>query len=276
MSGGLYVLIDPDSLGALLMQFFLRLAIPLSVCLLPATASAHFHMLFPETGGKSGKKFDFVYRWGHPFEHEMFDAARPDNVLVLDPDGKPIQVKLNDLKEFKLENCTAYRIPVEIPQGAKAGGDFLIAVTAPEIFDKDSAVILADTVKVILHVDIQKGWDQVTGVPFELVPMTRPYGLEPGMVFQAQTLHKGKPLAGAVVEVERLNAKPPKESDLPPDEYRTRVVKTDPNGVLTCTLTDPGWWCITAYRDGGKAKHDGKMYPLQERTTLWVHVDAKR
>jgi cobalt/nickel transport protein len=232
-------------------------------------------MLFPESS-KSGKNTDFVYRWGHPYEHDMFDAAKPADVLVLDPDGKRIPVKLNDLKEFKLEDCTAYRIPVEIPQGAKAGGDYVVTVTAPEIFLKEEEVILADTVKVVLHVDAQKGWDQVAGVPFELVPMTCPYGLEPGMVFQAQALHNGKPLAAATVEVERYNEKKPHKDDPPPNEYRTRVVKTDPNGVLTCTLTDPGWWCITAYHDGGKAKHDGKMYPLQERTTFWVHVDPKR
>ena len=51
--------------------------------------------------------------------------------------------------------------------------------------------------------------------------------------------------------------------------------KLDANGTLTCTLPDAGWWCITAYRDGGKAKRDGKEYPLQLRTTLWVHVDPK-
>ena len=52
----------------------------------------------------------------------------------------------------------------------------------------------------------------------------------------------------------------------------TRLVKTDPNGVATCTLTDTGWWCLTARRDGGQREHEGKMYPVLQRSTLWVHV----
>jgi uncharacterized GH25 family protein len=52
-------------------------------------------------------------------------------------------------------------------------------------------------------------------------------------------------------------------------------VKTDRNGVLTCTLTDAGWWCITGQREGEKMAHNGKNFPLRRRTTLWVYVDEK-
>src|SRR5947209_944968 len=109
----------------------------------------------------------------------------------------------------------------------------------------------------------------------ELVPLTRPYGLEPGLVFQAQLLVTGKPVPGALVEVERMNPEPPKEADLPPDEQITRKTKTDPNGVLTCTLPDAGWWVITAVTDGGARDHEGKPRPVRRRATLWVNVDAK-
>src|SRR5262249_13825031 len=82
-----------------------------------------------------------------------------------------------------------------------------------------------------------------------------------------------KPLAGALVEVERFNPTPPKE--LPPDEQITRTVKTDPNGVATCTLTEPGWWCLTAQTDGGRLRHEGKPYPLRRRAPLGVFGDEK-
>jgi uncharacterized GH25 family protein len=51
-------------------------------------------------------------------------------------------------------------------------------------------------------------------------------------------------------------------------------VRTDPNGVVTCTLPEAGWWCLTAQRAAGERKHEGKEYPVRERSTLWVHVDA--
>jgi len=28
-------------------------------------------------------------------------------------------------------------------------------------------------------------------------------------------------------------------------------------------------------RDGGKKEHNGKSYPVRQRATLWVYVDAK-
>jgi uncharacterized GH25 family protein len=78
-------------------------------------------------------------------------------------------------------------------------------------------------------------------------------------------------LAGALVEVERYNPAPPKT--LPADEFITRTVKTDPNGVATVTLPEPGWWAITAITDGGTRIRDGKAYPVKVRSTLWVPVD---
>src|SRR5262249_41914517 len=104
-------------------------------------------------------------------------------------------------------------------------------------------------------------------------PLTRPYGLQPGMVFQGRARRDGKPLASALVEVERYNSSPPKE--LPPDEQITRQVKTDPNGVFTCTLTDPGWCCVTVETEGGRRERDGKMFPVKRRATFWVYVDEK-
>ncbi len=253
-------------------------AIALISCFVLQTpaARAHFHMLFPDDkpAAQPGDKVKFTYRWGHPFEHELFDATKPVELIVISPAGE--KSKLTDLEEFKVpagkNKVTAHRFVFE-PRGtvAERVGDYVFALTTPQVFMKDEEVILEDTVKVVLHVQAQKGWDQVVGLPFELVPLTRPYGLKPGMVFQAQALFKDKPLAGAMVEVERYNEVPPKE--LPPEEHRTRAVKTDPNGILTCTLPDAGWWCITAYRDGGKAGHAGKNYPLQQRTTFWVYVD---
>jgi uncharacterized GH25 family protein len=138
-----------------------------------------------------------------------------------------------------------------------------------------------DIVKVVYHVQAQKGWDGMVQKEFEWSPLTRPYGLQPGAVFQAQ-LNRGvppdgrllKPVVATVVEVERYNATPPKE--LPPDEFITRTVKTDPNGVATCNLPEPGWWCLTASRDGGEREHQGKRYPVKERSTLWVFVDEKK
>ena len=50
---------------------------------------------------------------------------------------------------------------------------------------------------------------------------------------------------------------------------------TDPAGVATVTLTESGWWAVTAVRDAGVRQRGGKSVPVKQRTTLWVHVDDK-
>jgi cobalt/nickel transport protein len=221
------------------------------VGMLARAAGAHFNMLLPDKASVGKAPVTIVYQWGHPFEHQLFDAPAPQSVSVLAPDGKKTALA-GMLKEIKVP-----------------GEDRKVR----PIWMGEEEQFFQDAVKVVLHVQAQGGWDAAAGQDFELVPLTRPYGLEPGMVFQAQALAGGKPLAGALVEVERYNAAPPKE--LPPDEHITRTARTDPNGVVTCTLTDPGWWCVTAERDGGTRQHDGKAYPVRQRSTLWVFVDEK-
>src|SRR5262249_16731889 len=157
-------------------------------------------------------------------------------------------------------------------------GDYVFVLHSAPIWMKEEQEFLQDTVKVVLHVQVQKGWDAAAPLPFDILPLSRPYGLQPGMVFQAQvrlgsSAHHPRAFAGGLVEIEHYNVVPP--TMLPPDEQITRTAKTDPNGVVTCTLTEPGWWCITAQRDGGKKTHDGKEYPLKERATLWVFIDDK-
>jgi cobalt/nickel transport protein len=253
-----------------LLRSILALAL-LGVLALPAPA--HFNMLLPQSAWvRKGEAVTLFYQWGHPFEHQLFDAPPPQSVFVLAPDGKrtdlaPSLEKVAVPGEGK--NVTAYRLRFTPPQR----GDFVFVLETPPIWMEQEEEFFQDTVKVVLHVQAQNGWGAAAGPDFELLPLTRPYGLKAGMVFQAQALAGGKPLAGALTEVERYNPTPPK--DLPPDEQITHTVRTDPNGVATGTLTEPGWWCLTAHRDGGTRQRDGKAYPVRRRSTLWVFVDKK-
>ena len=80
-------------------------------------------------------------------------------------------------------------------------------------------------------------------------------------------------MAGAVVEVEPYHPEPPKT--LPADEFMNRTARTDPNGLVTTTLTEPGWWAVTATRAAGRHDHRGKAYPVRQRTTFWVAVEER-
>ena len=174
------------------------------------------------------------------------------------------------------KEVTAYRFRFK----AEQRGDYTFVLQTPPIWLEEDQEFVQDTVKVVLHVQAQKHWDAAAGADYEFLPLTRPYGLQPGMVFQAQLrgreVERVPPLQaqpGALVEVERYNPTAPAE--LPPDEQITRTAKTGPTGVVTATLPEAGWWCLTASRRNGRAEHEGKAYPLRQRTTFWVFVDGK-
>jgi uncharacterized GH25 family protein len=235
-------------------------------------------MLLPQSASaKKGETVTITYQWGHPFEHQLFDAPQPENLLVLLPDGKRIDLTDNLVKTTSKagdKEATAYQLRFT-PQER---GDHVFVLRTPPIWMEEDGEFLQDTVKMVLHVQAQKGWDAVLG-DFELVPLTRPYGLRAGMVFQvemppARRASKGESntcLRGGLVEIERYNAVPPKK--LPPDEEITRTVRLDANGVATTTLDEAGWWCLTVARPQGTRKREGKSYPLRRRATFWVFVN---
>ncbi|HYT95000.1 MAG TPA: DUF4198 domain-containing protein [Gemmataceae bacterium] len=249
------------------------LAVLLAGLLAPAVCG-HFNILLPQTASaRKGDTVAFVYQFGHPFEHELFDAPPPAHLIVIAPDGEKTQLA-KTLEKIKVppgdkKEVTAYRFRFTPQQR----GDYTFILETPPIWMEEDKHFIEDTVKVVLHVQAQKGWDaDVEG--FRIVPLTRPYGLQPGMVFQAQLFGGlGKGLPRALVEIERFNPAPP--AKLPPDEHITRTARTDPNGVVTTTLPEAGWWSITGHADGGRRERNGKMYPVRARATLWVWVDGK-
>src|SRR6266851_7704339 len=72
------------------MTLLLRLLGVLPTVLVGASsAAAHYNMLLPDKHSiKKGEEVTFTYQWGHPYEHQLFDAPKPAHVYVLSPDGK--------------------------------------------------------------------------------------------------------------------------------------------------------------------------------------------
>jgi uncharacterized GH25 family protein len=240
----------------------------LTLAVLAGPAGAHYSMLLPAAAsGKKGEAITLTYQWGHPFEHQLFDAPPPLSLTVRAPDGKQTDLTRSLEKTTVGEGdkkAAAYRLrftPAE-------RGDYAFVLRTPPIWMEDEKEFWQDAVEVVLHVQAQKGWEALPGKEGVWRPLTRPYGLPAGVAFQAQLPH----LPRAIVEFERYNRTPP--AKLPPDERITRTALTDPNGVVTATLTEPGWWCLTAtVKESDKKEREGKEYPVRQRSTLWVYVD---
>ena len=246
-------------------------------------AFGHFNTLWPDSPNGyalPGQKVVWQYFWGHPYEMILFDAQRP-NVYAVTPSGarQPVAVepaRMKDPATGKLR--AAYGLtytPEEI-------GDTWIVLEAPPYVIEEEGEAVQDYVKQCVHVMAQNGWDARLGLPIELVPLSRPYGLEPGFAVTVRAYLNGQPLAGAACEIEKFNGFAVTEEMLPKDQFGnedvpmiTRAARTDANGYLTYTLDEPGWWIIAVMGDGGSVKVEGKAYPRVLRGCLWVHVDEK-
>src|ERR1700722_4498905 len=155
--------------------------------------TAHYQMLLPQVSvAKKDQPVTMIYQFGHPFEHQLFDAPAPEHVFIIAPDGKvsePTKTSLEKILAISGEQkVTAYRFQFTPDQR----GDYVVVLQTPPIWMKDEGEYWQDTVKVVIHVQAQKGWDHYHKEDFELTPLTRPYGLQPGMVFQARIMHEDK------------------------------------------------------------------------------------
>lgn len=245
--------------------------------LVASAASAHYHMLLPgKHSVKAEEEVTFTYQFGHPFEHELFDTAEPEAVYVIAPDGTRTDLKPG-LKKVAVDGVegkkvTGWTFAFTPPKR----GDYTVVAVSPAVKVEGEKLPLRDVAKVVLHVQTQNGWDKLAvdekAAPFELLPLTRPYGLTPGVAFGVEVVgtegnsDKRKPLARCEVEVEKYNPTAPKA--LPADEFVTRTARTSRSGAAVVTLTDAGWWGVTAVRDDGD-------FGAHCRCTLWVHVDEK-
>ena len=247
-----------------------------------APANGHYHILLPDRHSvKVGEEVTLTYVFGHPFEHDLFDTEKPSKAAVFAPDGKATdilaQVQKAETVGHQGRRIAAYQYVFK-PAGR---GDFTVLFESPPVWMADEKQFIRDTTRVIIHVETQKGWDARLGeaTQFAVVPLTRPYGLRAGMVFQLAVHPNDVNGVSHLVEVERFNPESPPA--LPPDEHITLTLKSDPRGTATTTLPDPGWWGITAVRSHpAEAKlptreRDGKPYPLVERATLWVLVEDR-
>src|SRR3989442_642719 len=136
-------------------------------------ARGHFTMLLPSTSsGKKGEEVTILYQFGHPYEHQLFDAPPPAKLAVFGPDGKSRDLT-KSMEKIKVKGAdgkdvAAYRLrftPAE-------RGDYTFILNTPPIWMAEDKEFLQDTVKVVLHVQAQKGWNVDRGPGFKILPLT--------------------------------------------------------------------------------------------------------
>lgn len=241
---------------------------------LPGAAHAHFQEIIPsadvlpEIGDRT---VSLELAFTHPMERgPVMEMAPPVQFGVL-ADGRKLDLKarLNPVK--KGDGKTAYTASHKIA----APGDSVFYVEPAPYWEPAEGKYIIHYAKVVVDFGAGSGWDRMVGLPVEIEPLVRPYGLWTGNLFRGIVRKNGKPVPFAEIEVEWRND----GSITPPnDAFVTQVIKADASGQFAYALPRAGWWGFAALVDGDKPMKapDGKPAKVELGGLMWVKaVDMK-
>jgi len=240
----------------------------LMIFLLVSIGSAHFGMIVPSDDmvtPNDSKRIDLKIQFAHPFEGHLMNMVKPEQFGVL-ARGQKTDL-LNSLKEKKMEGSSTWESGFQI----KRPGDHVFYVEPKPYWEPAEECFIVHYTKVVVNAfGLEEGWDEEVGLKTEIVPLTRPYGLWTGNIFQGVVKVNGKPVPYAEVEVEYYNEKGKVKS--PADPFITQVIKADESGIFSYVMPREGWWGFAALNtDTKKIKHtDGQEYPIEIGAVLWV------
>lgn len=240
---------------------------------LPAAAEAHFQEIIPSTdiiaaGGDHSVRLDLAFT--HPMERgPAMDMARPQRF------GALVDGKTHDLLATLTPRTQDGKTAFEARWQFRAPGDGIFFVEPAPYWEAAEGKWIIHYAKVVVDFAAGTGWDKLVGLPVEIEPLTRPYGLWTGNAFRGIVRKDGKPVPFAVIEVEWRNDGSLKA---PADPFVTQVIKADRNGVFAYALPRAGWWGFAALVEADKRRPgpDGKPAPVELGGLMWVKaVDMK-
>jgi len=239
-----------------------------ALALMPAgVVLAHFGMLIPSQATVSKadpRTVELQVSFSHPMEMVGMDMAKPRAFGVMAGGSK--RDLLGDLKPSQVMGQAAWSAPYALK---KPGVYVFFMEPEPYWEPAEDRFIVHYTKVVVPAFGDEEGWDKAVGLKIEIVPLTRPFGLYAGNVFQGVVMLGGKKMPHAEVEIEFYNRDEKAEA---PTEYMvTQVVKADRNGVFTYAAPRAGWWGFAALTTAGfKLKKDGKDKAVEIGGVIWV------
>lgn len=235
-------------------------------------AVAHFQVLLPSTDiveDQDTRTIDLDLRFTHPMEQgPTMNMARPKRFAVLVGGAKRIDLA-GRLQPRKVDGKSAFTCSL----ATTMPGDYVVYVEPEPYWEAAEQKMIVHYTKVVIGVlGAEKGWDTLVGLPVEIEPLVRPYGLWTGNTFRGIVRYHGKPVPNARVEVEYYNVG--RRVTPPRDAFVTQVVKTDPNGVFSYTMPRAGWWGFAALLTGEEQMKnpDGKPVKVELGGLMWVRT----
>ena len=195
-----------------------------------------------------------------------YDSNTPIKDGVAQPERRDL---LGDMEEIRYLNQKAWGANVALTKP----GLYQFIIEGRPWWDAAHGRFLQHYVKTTLPVyGVERGWSLPVGQRFEIVPLSRPFGLTAPSIFSGVVLMDGKPLASASVRMARINTE---KRPVPTSWHEDIAARTNSKGEFSFVLNQPGWWCCMASVPGDPLKGpDGQPKPLQLGTLFWLYVDS--
>jgi cobalt/nickel transport protein len=231
------------------------------------SASAHFGMVIPSDqmvmqGENRNVKVDLLF-W-HPFEDIAMELAKPAKfAVVANSKETDLLASLESIKTKGHQTWTAnYKV-------TRPGVYVFYMEPQPYWEPAEDCFIVHYTKAVMTAFGDDEGWDQELGLKTEIVPLSKPFGLYAGNVFQGIVKINGKPVPFSRVEVEYYNKEG--KYSAPTDYMVCQTIKADANGVFTYAAPKAGWWGFAALNTSDEKKtHGGEKKDIELGAVIWV------
>ncbi len=169
-------------------------------------------------------------------------------------------------------------LPAEVRVSRR--GDWVFALSPAPYFEANEDSYIQQFTKIVVNVaGAPTDWDAELGLPAEIVPLDKPYGLWAGNVFRGIVKGDGQPVPFAEIEVEFLNHEPDMQAntfaekaaiEAPHDSLAVQTIKADANGVFVYAMPKAGWWGFAALGAGPVDKYKDKE--LSQDAVIWVQA----
>ncbi len=250
-------------------------ALTAAACLAFAgSAAAHFQMIIPSddmVSNPTERNLNLEVKFWHPFEGHGMPMGKPVR-FGMRMGGENTDL-LNGLKSHQFNDIeNKAHAGYKLNYSLKKPGDHIFYVEPQPFWEASEETFIVHYTKVVVNgYGMEQGWDDEVGLKAEIMPLTRPYGLYTGNVFQGMVKVQGEPVPYTEVEVEYYNEKGTLKA--PADPMITQVIKTDGNGVFTYAMPKAGWWGFAALTEDEKTmQHEGREYPVEIGAVIWVRT----
>lgn len=260
----------------------------LLVLLFTLSTWAHFEILYTPEVELETREVKLTNFFSHPYagKHLMKSGLTTEGkVLGLKDafvvhDGKKTSL-INKMTKvtYTTEETKAPGYDITV-SNMKSMGDYAVVIVPHPYWEPAENLYIQQITKLFLA-KVEPGEDWATRCAeghTEIIPFTNPYNVTTGSIFRAKVVdNEGKPVEGALVEVEFLNYNIDMKNHtfkgsptITNDKKGNATIVTDVNGIFSFIPPKEGYWGFAALSAGSDKSYKGKE--LEQDPVIWIKV----